>query len=874
MKYVLLLMLSFICFDSQAQKPALDTAVFHKWEHVGGATISDDGLFVCYNEVDLSNAKSELVIQACEGNWTFRLKGASTAKFSSDSKFAFFTGAGDSLLELSLGSSNCKFIAKVSAYDIPMGSSSLIYKSSNKPRQITLHSVNNETTMVIENAESYLFSPQGKQLLLATQTDSSESSLFLINMKDGYRKQIWTGSSQQVVNYAFDKSGGNVAFMTEEKRDGVRRYTLRFYDKVSDSTVLLADDKSPGVDSNLRLAAQKPEFSEDGQFIYFSLTSQPESKLTGQTGTLVKIWSYLDAEPESVAAERRNRINTYIAVVNITSRKIIRIEQDNEIIVSHSNGVALVQRALGYYGFSENNWNSLSRFSFSLVFLKDGSRKLVKGQLINPEEYLTMSPDGKWIVYFDFDKKSYYSYKISTGSIRNITFGVTNRWTEVRDDHPEASLPTLPRNSSWLTNEDLILVEDSYDLWLLDPSGQKNPIDITNGYGRRHHLKFHPLDQTDLKKSFFSNHTSTLICKAINDRDQTWYFFSKDIKSIGDPILLSKGPYVYGGWGGHGNIPRPPDKARNSSRYLISRMSAVSAPNYFLSDDFRHFRQLSDIQPQRPYNWLTTEEIRWRTFDGTYSQGILYKPENFNPRQRYPIIFDYYETRSDELNLFITPIPSVARINIPWYVSQGYLVFVPDIHYKVGHPGESAYNCIVSAARFLARMSWVDGKHMGLQGHSFGGYETNYLVTHTSIFAAACSASGLSDLISFYGSNARGSWPMYAAERNQIRIGATLWKALDLYIKNSPILKADRVTTPLLMMHVKDDPVVPFSQTVEFFTALRRLSKTVYLLEYDGLGHVITEYQGSLDYTTRMNQFFDHYLKDAPAPAWMTDRIN
>jgi dipeptidyl aminopeptidase/acylaminoacyl peptidase len=875
MKCAFFFLLGAIYLDSHAQKPALDTSVFGKWSYVGGGVISDDGLYVCFNEFNNSNTQSDLFIQAMEGDWSFRLRGVSTAKFTPNSKFVFFKKTGDSLFALRLGTSNSKFIATVSTYELCIGSSLVIYKSSEGSHQITLHSLTGQKNTVLDNTESYLCDPQENKLLFLTQIDSSHSSLILINLSNTKRKVIFLGSAnQQVVSYTFDKSGENIAFITKEKKDGESKNILWLYRSNIDSVLLIADDQSHGVDSTLQLATQKPEFSPDGRFIFFGLTCKPRIPSGEQTAVPVKIWSYLDAELEPVAEERRKRQYIYLAAVSITGKNIIRLELENENIISRSNDVVLIRRSMGFYGLSENNWNSVSRFSFSLIFLQNGSRTLLKDQLINPEEYLTMSPDGKWIFYFDFAKKNYYSYELLTGAIRNLTGGIENRWTEVRNDHPEPSLPLIPQTESWLSTKDLILIEDSYDIWLVDPSGKRKPANITNGYGRRHHLKFRPLDEASLEQSFADSGQSTLILRAISDMDHTWYFFKKQINCKGEPTLLSKGSYVYGGWGGHGNIPRPPDKAKHLRRYLISRMTAISAPNYFITDDFSHFRQISDIQPQKQYNWLTTEEVRWKTFEGTYSQGILYKPEIFNPRQQYPVIFDYYETRSDELNLFITPKPSSDRINIPWFVSHGYLVFVPDIHYKVGHPGQSVYNSVVSAARYLAKFPWVDSKHMGLQGHSFGGYETNYLVTHTHIFAAACSASGFSDLVSLYGSVARGSYHMYAAERNQDRIGTTMWKAPDLYIENSPIYKADKITTPLLLMHGKDDRIVPFSQSVEFFMALRRLSKIVWLLEYDGSDHTINGYQSSIDFTTRMTQFFDHYLKNIPAPTWMSGRIN
>jgi dipeptidyl aminopeptidase/acylaminoacyl peptidase len=270
---------------------------------------------------------------------------------------------------------------------------------------------------------------------------------------------------------------------------------------------------------------------------------------------------------------------------------------------------------------------------------------------------------------------------------------------------------------------------------------------------------------------------------------------------------------------------------------------------------------------------MTTELIHWKTFDGSPSDGVLYKPENFDPQKKYPVIFDYYEQRSEELNLFVSPKAAEDRINVPWFVSNGYLVCAPDIHYKKGQPGQSAYNAVVSAAKYLSKMRWVDSTKMGIQGHSFGGYETNYIVTHTKLFAAACAASGMCDLVSFYGSVPRAGNTKYFSERDEGRMDATLWQTPDAYIRNSPIFQADKVSTPLLMMNNKNDGQVPFAQGVELFTALRRLGKKVWMLQYDGGGHSAGDTKEAVDYSTRMSQFFDHYLKGAPAPKWMTRGI-
>ena len=228
--------------------------------------------------------------------------------------------------------------------------------------------------------------------------------------------------------------------------------------------------------------------------------------------------------------------------------------------------------------------------------------------------------------------------------------------------------------------------------------------------------------------------------------------------------------------------------------------------------------------------------------------------------------------------VYLRPFFSFGPIDIPWLVSQGYLVFTPDIIYNVGKTGQSTCLSVLSAAKYLSKFPFVDTKHMGLQGHSFGGYETNYLVSHTTLFAAAAEGAGVSDFVSGYGTMAGGLGQeqqinqTFRYETGLYNMGASLWQSPDLYIENSPIFKADRVTTPLLIMHNKKDANVSWSQGVAWYAGLRRLGKKVWMLEYDegthGVGGV-----DAMDYTLRLMQFFDHYLKKALPPKWMTDGI-
>jgi dipeptidyl aminopeptidase/acylaminoacyl peptidase len=308
-----------------------------------------------------------------------------------------------------------------------------------------------------------------------------------------------------------------------------------------------------------------------------------------------------------------------------------------------------------------------------------------------------------------------------------------------------------------------------------------------------------------------------------------------------------------------------PIKAKFASKYIVERMSATEYPNLYVSDSLVKFCPITELAPQKEYNWYTTELYHWFLPGGKRGEGILYKPQDFDPSRKYPIIFFYYDKLSDALNNFINPALSDGIMNIPWFVSHDYLVFEPNIYFTEGYPGQSAFNSVVSAAQSLTKLPFIDSKHMGLQGHSFGGYETNYIVSHTNLFAAAASSAGFAEIISMYG------LAEDYFEHGQGRMGVSMWERPDLYIKNSPLFNADKVTTPLLIMHSKQDESVPYYEGRGWFNGLAGLGKRVWMLTYFGEGHLIDNKDNRLDFSIRLSQFFDHFLKGAPPPKWMTD---
>lgn len=858
---------------SEIGKPPIDSSVFDKWPSVRNPAISNDGNYTLYTIHNQPVGSNTLVIQAIQRNWKIEIPGVASGVITQDSRMVIFIKPKDTLCILTLGGSSAEYILNVSSFKLSTkGTDEWLAYQLNTPRnELILHNLITHNDKSFTNVDNYIFSDSGMVLLLQRgiiKDNTTVQSLNWINLGDSNMFTIWQGV--KAGNFVFDKSNTQLAFTMEDSINNKPENSFWYYKAGTDKAVLLADNQSAGIDSCLRLESIS-FFSKDGNKLFFSLKEKEGPKLNPDM-VKVDIWSYTDTKLQSQQLKELAPKN-YSAVVYIDGRRIFRLKQKNEFggdINGYDVGTddyIIINHMRGDVGGGEMNWNTAAPIISYLVSTKDGKRKPI-GQKYNwgMLQQMLLSPEGSFVIYYDARQMNYFSYEISSGIIRNITKSIPTIWTTSysNEDVIHSAYPI----AGWLEGDAAVLLYDQFDIWQIDLAGHRPPVNITNGYGHSHNIEFR-LAMNHSNKTI--RHNDKLILRAFSRTTKNNGFYSKRMDQKGDPELLTMGAYIYYVDIFHGY---PPKKARNAEIYLIRRESASESPNYFYTKDFKAFAPLSVLHPEKAYNWLTSQLMTWKALDGSLLQGVLYKPENFDPGKKYPVIFEYYEKMSEELNLYQRPYASTDRINMPWFVSNGYLVFTPDIHYIIGEPGRSAYNSVVSAAKHLSKLTWVDATKMGIQGHSFGGFETNYIVTHTNLFAAAMSASGMSDLISDYGDlwqrsgDSKKGW----AELDQGRIGATLWQRPDLYIKNSPIFCADKVTTPLLMMNNKGDRGVAFAQGVEFFTALRRLGKIVWMLQYDNGGHSVFDKE-ALDYTIRMTQFFNHYLKGIPAPKWMVQGI-
>jgi dipeptidyl aminopeptidase/acylaminoacyl peptidase len=922
---------------TSAAKPPLDVSVLGNWPVVGEGSISDSGQYVVYRvraKDEADDAQSTVVLQATNGKWKLDLPGSidiGSMAFVADNLTAVFLD-GDRMGIANLRRAKVAYTTRVRSFRFLNVNERgwLLYELDTPKQGIVLRELASGMEITFPNATDSEFGGDGNLLLL--QTESKEggatgsslswfnlnngkhsaiwhgdradrfargsrraclgrvasdgwillqagpgapmSSLRWVHLLDGQEKLIWKGSRPS--SFVMDLDRAQMAFAAEEPREQGAIRSLWYYKVGAEKATIMP------LASELRLDAIQ-RFSADGERLFLTLRRY-SNLLPVPNPDLVKVrvWNYKDVKLQS--EQRADLISppnadSYKAIIWVSNFQVILLnpdageridfprlrsspeekDQDNDFTILSSTRSG---------GAGEEIWNSAFRFASYLVSMRDGSRRLLP-----PGAQL--SPGGGHVVYYDEKQDTYFSYETSSGTTQNITPGKGTRWKSYQDD----DLPGGPRGiAGWLSRDSGVLIYDRNDIWQIDFAGAAAPLNLTNGYGRSHDIVFSLLDNQS-RRTYRPG--ERLVLSAFNMTNKDNGFYSKVLGQGGEPTYLTMGPYVFCcTWREWFESPSEargisPIKARDAEIYLVQRMSVSEAPNYFSTSDFKKFTPLSKNYPERLYNWGTSELHDWRTPDGTQLQGILYKPEDFDSKKQYPLVFQIYEKKSDALNAYIVPaaLEGGCNFNIAWYMSRGYLVFAPDIYTKAGHPGESAVDSVVSAVKHLSKNHYVDTKRMGVQGCSYGGFETNYLVAHTKLFAAAVTASGATDFISNYG-ELRGGGPSQQGvfEQGQYRIMETLWERPDLYIENSPVMRADDISTPLLQMHTSSDGAVPFSQAVELFTALRRLKKKAWMLEYEDGNHALSG-RSADDFSVRMAQFFDHYLKDAPPPKWMTDGV-
>ena len=689
----------------------------------------------------------------------------------------------------------------------------------------------------------------------ALTTPSADEPVPLLAGKGKYTKLTWDDKQTQL------------ALLSDRDDAASAQPRLKLYrwDRNSGTAAELVSTTTQNFKPGYVISDKGPiTFSLDGTRVFFGVAppAAPEREdgedASSDDKVSVDLWHWKDdyIQPMQKVRAEQERNRSYRAVFNIADNKYAQLGDETLQGVNPSSdgrwALGTDDRAYRILIGYDDDANSSD---IAIVNTSDGTRKPV---MKKHHWGFTWSPGGKYALFYD--GKDWNTISIPDGKIVNLTRALPVKFW--RESHDSPSTPPSYGNAGWTSDDRYVLLYDQFDIWQVAPDGS-NAKTLTDGVGRKEKIQFRYVKLDPQEKGIDPAKPLLLTAENIWTRDSGFY---RDRIEGGMPEKLVMAAKDF----------NPPSKAKDADVYLLTASTFNEFPDLLVtSSTFKELKKVSDANPQKAQLlWGNSELVRFKNLDGVPLSAMLIKPENFDPNKKYPMIVYIYETLLENVHRFVDPRPGHS-INPSFYASNGYLVLEPDIVYTIGHPGQSALNCVLPAIQSVVDKGFVDEKAIGIQGHSWGGYQIAYMITQTTRFKAASAGAPVANMTSAYSGIRWGTGlpRQFQYEHTQSRIGGSLWEAPMLYLENSPVFRADRVQTPLLMIHNDADDAVPWYQGIEYYLALRRLGKEAYLFSYNGEPHGLRKRQNQKDYTMRLQQYFDHFLKGAPEPEWMVKGI-
>lgn len=927
---LLLLLVLSAAWPALAQKRAMDHDVYDGWNSLGQTRISDDGNWFMYM-LSPQEGDSRLIIHERNANRVDTLHRVSRMSWTADATHAAFfispTYAQtrearikkvkredmpkDTLGIYNLATRNLVKIADVKSFKMPEKGSGWIayHKEKEKPARDTTRSNGNNrpdngdsplfdddfmladgkgkakrgegTTLVLRNLQTgsetsfkfvsdFTFDEKGTVLAIAAVgNDSTEKAgITLYDLKSNSPKMISTGAIAYK-SLTFNTEGNKFAFLADrDTTDAKQRYfDLYLWEGRGDSAVVVASRANSAMPNGWMVSDNgNVSFTKNSSRLLFGTAPIPvpvDTTIIEMDMAKLDIWHWQDKElqPMQLVNVDREKRRTYTAMVRLRDKAMMQLADESMSTVS----IPMDGEADFAIGSDDSNyriaqqWLGTNARDVYMVNLTTGQRELIHSEFYG---FPQVSPKGKYLVWYNSADRHWYAQDVKTRTLVNLTESAgVNFYNE---SHDSPSDPGSYGNMGWTANDEAFLIYDNFDVWRTDPTGKKQAENITAGHGRQNNIRYR-YQRIDPDEEFIDL-SKPVMYNTFNNvtKYQGW---ARQNRPTTAPNMVWEGPYT-------ANVA---GKAKNADVVLVTRGNFSELPELFETNlNFSYWAAKSVTNPQAAdYLWGTAELVKWTSLDGAPLEGILYKPENFDPNKKYPLMVYFYETHSEGLYRPMSPAPSASTVNIPFFVSRGYLVFTPDIVYKEGYPGKSAENSIIAGTLSLVAKGFVDEKKMAIQGQSWGGYQVAHLVTKTDMFAAAGAGAPVSNMTSAYGGIRwqTGMSRQFQYEKTQSRIGATLWERPLYYLENSPLFKIPDINTPLLIMHNDNDGAVPWYQGIEMFTGMRRLSKPVWMLNYNGEAHNLVQRVNRKDLSIRLSQFFDHYLLDEPMPKWMAEGV-
>lgn len=897
-----------------SQKKVIDHTAYDGWKTLKSEQISNDGNYICY-EITPHKGDGFLYIYDVKSGDLDSIPRATRASFSGKSNFIAFkiTPGYDTLRNCELekvkkdkwpkdsmgiyilASDSLMKFDRISSFNVNEESDWITFMSEdNNPRMevaskkkkkkkkkkgefeytstgnllTTFNPISGERAEY-KDVKSYEVSKNANHLVYTTHQkgEMDSISLNLLTAEVG----AWSHSQKytDVTGLAFNEQETQLAFLNSSDSGDVKVHALKLMDLSSKNISTIADTSQAFlVEGDAVSTNYSPRFAKDGGYLYFGSAEKPveEPKDTLIESEKVKLdlWHYQEQrlQPQQLLELKRDQRKTTLYAYDIASEKAVQLSSDTLDVRSKFDlkGDYLLASSNEAYAHTYNWTIPETQEDHYRVSIKTGEAELIKiGTMFGGR----LSPSGNYYTFYDSEGHNHFVVDLTTKKETCITCTVDNvLWEADLNGKPHKAYPE--GIIGWNKDESIVYIQSEFDIWEYN-FGTKETTSTTHEEGSKSKIEMHPSEWS--RDSVYVDFENMYV-EGFDRKTKGTHFYT--LTQHADHVDLNEAAY-------YDAKLYPVRRSKDKSQMMLRKMTAIDYPNLFLADNFKAGKQISDANPQqKDYNWTTVELINWTSYDGFELEGLLYKPENYDPNKEYPLMVYFYELNSDGLHRHSIPRPTASIVFPTEYASADYFVFIPDIRYKEGHPAKSAYDCIMSGTdRVLDLYANVDSTRMALQGQSWGGYQTAQLVTMTTRYKAAMAGAPVTNMFSAYGGIRWGSGlnRQFQYEHTQSRIGYTIWERPDLYVENSPQFHLPNVETPLLIMHNDGDGAVPWYQGIELYTGLKRLGKTTWMLNYNGEEHNLMQNANRIDLSIRMRQFFDHYLHGKDAPLWLTDGI-
>jgi len=909
---ILLLFALGLCAFAQANKP-LGLADILAWKRIQSAAVSNDGNWFAYQLVPTEGDASVVIRNLTDGKESKFPVGelpfaGAALKFSEDSKWAAFAILPTAKDAKRLKKDRKPPINKMALVELATGTKTEFDRVKNfnfsgerggwiamlryapegqkwQGSDLILRELATGDELNTGNVSEFAFDKKGNWLAFTVDAnESAGNGIQLRNMETGavmpldsakatYKSLHWTekGDAFAALRGVEDKAFEDKLYSVVGFRNlsaTARPEKIQFEPK-SERTfpagMTVSPNRQPSWSQDLgaiafgihQVKAKKKEDGPKPPAAPPSAGAPPRPPVDDKERAGLVLWHWQDKrlQPQQQVEESRDKNFSFTAIYRVAEKRFVRLADDSlrQVTIPEPHTIAIGTDPMPY--LLNGNLNGQRFQDVYVVDLATGQRKLA---LQKSRYFNGPSPDSKYLAYFD--DGHHWVYNTATGDKKSLTANVkaTTFWND-EDDHNVHKPPA--RSLGWTADSSALLVTDNWDIWKIGLDGKA--VNLT-GNGKKEKIRYRSRYRLDPDEKGIDLAKAVYI-DAYGEWTKKNGVFRLD-PGAKAPVRLAWDDATFNSLA----------KAKHAPKFLYRRETYAAYPDYYLAaGDLSAPVKISEANPQqKDFAWTSGVRLIDYTSDkGDKLQGALFLPANYEPGKRYPTVVYIYEKLSQTLNTYAQP--GLAAFNRSVYNNQGYAVFMPDITYKLNDPGMSSVWCVLPGLKAAVASGVVDEARVGLHGHSWGGYQTAFLVTQTNAFKSAIAGAPLTDMISMYSSiywnTGSANQPIF--ESSQGRFTSGYHDNLDAYVRNSPIFHAQKVQTPLVILHNDKDGAVDFTQGIEYYNTLRRLQKPVVMLQYRGENHGLRNPVNQKDYLVRMREYFGHYLKGDPAPSWLTEGV-